>query len=405
VGTTAQPSVSRSPSAMFARRGGGVRVAVIGGGIGGAAAARALLRRGLDVHLFEQASRFAEVGAGVAIGPNAVRLLRRMGCRRAVDRWGSRWVDTGFCQPDGEIVTPIFLPEEGLLDFFGFHRADLLAMLLEGISSQRLHSGHRCVRFSQDEREATVEFENGTSVSADVVVGADGIHSVLQPFVVPPATPVHSGVSASRGTIPAAAVGWPAEKVRFWLGEGQHFLVFPIRDNQLINYVGFVPTKEAMRESWSAPGDPAELAAAFDGWDPVITAILAQVDSMFTWGLYDREPLARWTNGRLTLLGDAAHPMLPHQGQGANQAIEDAAALAALLAHSTGDATAALRAYEHVRQARTSEIQRLSRVSGANYEARRDDHEARDQLLKQQVASRAWIFDYDAEAEALAATE
>ena len=126
------------------------------------------------------------------------------------------------------------------------------------------------------------------------------------------------------------------------MGEGKHFLVYPLRADQLITYVGFVPTTEEMRESWSAPGDPQDLAEAFAGWDRTIIEIIGQIRTTFTWGLYDREPLPRWTNGRLTLLGDAAHPMLPHQGQGANQAIEDAIALAALLEDLGDDVTGAL---------------------------------------------------------------
>jgi salicylate hydroxylase len=380
-----------------------LRVVIVGGGIGGAAAARALLLRGFDVNLFEQAAKLAEVGAGVAIAPNAVRMLRRLGCGGAVDRWGSRWTDTGFCRPDGEVVMPMLEPgEDGRpLEFYGMHRADVLDMLLDGIPPERVHPGHRCVGFTQDDRHATVHFANGRSVTADVVVGADGIHSGLQPFVVPPATPIHSGVSASRGTIPSRSVGWPPGRARLWMGEGKHFLVFPVRNNELVNYVGFVPTKEERRESWSAPGDPRDLAEAFAGWDCSVVKVIEQIEATFTWGLYDREPLPRWTNGCLTLLGDAAHPMLPHQGQGANQAIEDAAALAALLDYYRDDPTTALFTYEQVRQARTADIQGLSRVSGANYDARRDA--ARDQELKEKVASRAWIYDYDAEAEALAA--
>jgi salicylate hydroxylase len=321
-----------------------LQVAVVGGGIGGAAAARALLQRGFDVNLFEQSARLSEVGAGVAVAPNAVRILRRLGCSAAVDRWGSRWTDTAFCRPDGEMVAPMLSHADGddSLEYYGMHRADLLDMLLDGIPAERLHVAHRCVGFAQDDRRAMVQFDNATSVTADVVVAADGIHSALQPLVVPPAEPVHSGSSAYRGTVPSRSVGWPAGQARLWMGEGKHFLVYPLRANQLITYVGFVPTTEEMRESWSAPGDPQDLAEAFAGWDPTITEIIGHIRTTFTWGLYDREPLPLWTNGRLTLLGDAAHPMLPHQGQGANQAIEDAIALAALLEHFGDDVASTL---------------------------------------------------------------
>ncbi len=381
-----------------------LRIAVVGGGIGGAAAARALLQRGFEVDLFEQAAKLAEVGAGVAVAPNGVRMLRRLGCGAAVDRWGSRWTDTAFCRPDGEFVAPMLVHADGeSLEFYGVHRADLLDMLLDGIPSERLHPGHRCVGFMQDAHHAAVHFQNGTSVTADVVIAADGIHSALQPFVVPPAKPIHSGCSAYRGTIPSSSVGWPSGQARLWMGEGKHFLVYPLRGNQLITYVGFVPTTEAMRESWSAPGDPHDLAEAFAGWDPVITKIIAEIATTFTWGLYDREPLPRWTNGRLTLLGDAAHPMLPHEGQGANQAIEDAVALATLLEHFGDDCDAALSTYQRVRQVRTARMQQQSRRAGANYDASTEEHDSRNQALQERVASRSWLFEYDAEAEALAA--
>ena len=238
------------------------------------------------------------------------------------------------------------------------HRADLLGMLVDRLPRDVVTIGHRCVGFEQDDERATVVFANGERATADVVVGADGIHSVLQPYVVEPSAPIPSGAMAYRGVIPAASVDWPAGAVRNWLGAGKRFMVYPVRANQLINYVGFVPMDEQMQESWSAPGDPAALAAEFSGWDPTVEAVLAQVQTCFRWGLYDREPLPRWSRGRLTLLGDAAHPMLPHAGQGANQAIEDGVALAAILAQADrATCPEALRIYESVRRERTAGVQ------------------------------------------------
>jgi salicylate hydroxylase len=188
------------------------------------------------------------------------------------------------------------------------------------------------------------------------------------------------------------------------LGAGKHFLVYPVRAGQLINYVGFIPTDRQMKESWSAPGDPAVLAQEFAGWDPLVAAIIAQVGTTFRWGLYDREPLPTWTRGRLTLLGDAAHPMLPHVGQGANQAIEDGVALATVLSHADrAAAPRALRVYEAVRRERTARVQRSARVNGARYDADDSDLGSRDRQLAAQSRERAWIWNYDAEAEAAAA--
>jgi salicylate hydroxylase len=381
-----------------------LRVAIVGGGIGGAAAAFALLRRGIDVHLYEQAPALAEVGAGVAVQPNGIRMLRRLGLGEGVARFGARWVDPQYRRPDGTFAASMWPPELASgIEFYGFHRADLLSQFVDRLPAGIVHTGYRCVGFDESGDEAVVTFVNGARATADVVVGADGIHSTLQQFVVAPSPPIFSGSVASRGLIAAASVSWPAGAMRNWLGAGQHFLVFPVRGGELINYVGFVTTDERTKESWSAPGDPADLASAFAGWDPLVGAIIAQIGTTFRWGLYDREPLARWTEGRLTLLGDAAHPMLPHAGQGANQAIEDAVALAAVLARADrASAPRALKIYEKLRREHTAGVQVKSRSNGARYEAA-GDLAGRDKALAAQYRERAWIWSYDAEAEASAA--
>jgi salicylate hydroxylase len=381
---------------------GSLRVAVVGGGIGGIAAALALHQRGLDVHLYEQAPELKEVGAGVAIQPNGVRMLERLGLGDELRRFGARWVDPQFRRQDGTFAASMWPPEiANKIEFYGMHRADLLAMFVDRLPADRIHTGHRCVGFEQSADDATVTFANGARVAADAVIGADGIHSVLQQHVVEPSPPLFSGSVAHRGLITAASVGWPAGQMRNWLGAGKHFLVFPVRANELVNYVGFVTTQEQTRESWSAPGDPAELARAFAGWDPMVESILAQATSTFRWGLYDREPLATWTKGRLTLLGDAAHPMLPHAGQGANQAIEDAVAVATLLARASRDSMPrALQLYEQVRREQAARVQRSSRFNGSLYEAAKGDLDARDKQLATQRQSRAYIWTFDAEAEA-----
>src|SRR6185295_18162676 len=312
-----------------------LRVAVVGGGIGGAAAADALTQRGVAVRLFEQAPALAEVGAGVALQPNGIRMLRQLGLGEALMRLGARWLDPQFRRSDGRFIACMWPPELGNeIEFYGMHRADLLNLFVQRLPADVVATDHKCVGFEQDEHEAIITFANGRREVADAVIAADGIHSKLQEFVVAPSAPLASGSVAYRGLISEASVSWPRGAMRNWLGAGKHFLVYPVRSDALINYVGFVPTDEQMRESWSAAGDPAALAQAFAGWDPMVEAITAQASMTFRWGLYDREPLPAWTRGRLTLLGDAAHPMLPHVGQGANQAIEDAVALATVLARA-----------------------------------------------------------------------
>jgi 2-polyprenyl-6-methoxyphenol hydroxylase-like FAD-dependent oxidoreductase len=381
-----------------------LRVAIIGGGIGGVAAANALLQHGIDVGIYEQASALSEVGAGVTIQPNSIRLLRRLGFGAEIIRYGARFTDPQLVRWDGTVIAPAWRAD-GVngIEFYGMHRADLLGMLVDRLPADVIKTGHRCIGFQQDAYRATVTFANGERITAEVVVGADGIHSALQQYVVEPSAPISSGAMAYRGVIPAASVNWPAGVTRNWLGPAKRFMVYPVRAGELLNYVGFVPTDEQMKESWSAAGDPASLAAEFAGWDPIVKAVIGQVRACFRWGIYDREPLPTWSRGRLTLLGDAAHPMLPHAGQGANQAIEDGVALATILTRADrATVPQSLRVYESVRRKRTAGVQQLSRTYGAHFEAS-NDLDTRDQQLRVQSADRAWIWNYDAEAEAAAA--
>jgi salicylate hydroxylase len=384
-----------------------LRVAVVGGGIGGAAAAAVLIQRGMDVCLYEQAPALTEVGAGVAIQPNGVRVLQRLGLGDELLHFGAKWIDPQFRRSDGNYAAAMWPPTlASKIEFYGMHRADLLAMFVNRLPPEIIHTGHRCVGFEQDDDKATVIFANGVRATVDVVIGADGIHSMLQQHVTVPSAPLYSGSVAYRGVIPAGSVSWPKGAMRNWLGAGKHFLVFPVRANELINYVGFVTSDEPLEESWSAIGDPGTLSREFTGWDPRVEAIIAQVKTTFRWGLFDREPLQNWTRGRLTLLGDAAHPMLPHAGQGANQAIEDAIALATILRHADRvTAPRALLIYEQLRRERTAGVQRMSRFNGALYEAARGDLIARDGQLAAVPQTRGWIWNYDAEAEAWAAAQ
>jgi salicylate hydroxylase len=290
------------------------------------------------------------------------------------------------------------------IEFYGIHRADLLAMLLDRLPDGIVRTAHRCIDFEQKQEGAVLAFANGARAAADVMVAADGIHSFLQRFVVAPSAPQFSGSVAYRGVVSAASVSWPSGAMRNWLGAGKHFLAYPVRAGELIDYVGVVQTNAQTRASWSCPGVPAVLAREFAGWDRMVETIIARVSATFRWGLYDGEPLPRWTRGRLTLLGDAARSMLPHVGQGASQAIEDAVALAAVLSRAERASTPrALQIYESLRRERCARVQRSSRVNGARYDASGSDLARRDRALATQPQERAWIWNYDAEAAALAA--
>ena len=338
---------------------------VIGGGIGGLFAANALIARGFQVSVYEQASNLGEVGAGVFLTPNSVRQLQRVSLGQAVEKFGAR-VGSGsqYLRHNGLPIAPVQVTDlAGWNATFGMHRADLVEILATALPTDVVHTGYRCTGCEQSGDVVRVSFANGAVAEGDVVVAADGIHSELRHEVTPPSLPVFSGSVAYRGVIPHDRIpSWPTKSWLMWLGKGKHFLTFPVRAGQLINYVGFVPAGEEMKESWSAPGDPDVLRREFAGWDPRIESLLGQVSATFRWALYDREPLPTWSRGRLTLLGDAAHPMLPHLGQGANQSIEDGMALATILARANQKTVAtALLAYEGLRRERVGSIQRGAR--------------------------------------------
>jgi salicylate hydroxylase len=285
------------------------------------------------------------------------------------------------------------------------HRADLIELLAAGLPAGIVHTDHRAVGFEQDANRGRVEFANGHAAEAEVVVAADGIHSELRSHVCPPSKPVFHGTISYRGLVARERLpDWPMDRWQMWAGPARHFLVFPVRHGTMVNYVGFVPTDEEMKESWSAPGDPALLRREFEGWDPRIGQVLEQVDKTFRWALYDREPLATWSSGRLTLLGDAAHPMLPHLGQGANQAIEDGMALATILAQADASAVpAALLAYEGLRRERVADIQRGARQNGLRLDSAAADLGERDAQLAAHAEFRKRLYSYDVVAHARAA--
>src|SRR5262249_38075067 len=384
-----------------------LEVVVVGGGIGGLFAANALIAHGIPVSVYGQAPALGEGGAGVFLAPNSVPQLQRLAPRLAVEKWGARWgAESRYFRHDGAPIAPVQVTDSaGWNATFGMHRADLVDFLANALPSGVVHTGHRCTSFEQDANRARASFANGAAAEADLVVGADGIHSEIRPYVYPPSDPVFSGSVAYRGVVPHRLVPrWPTNAWQMWLGKGKHFLTFPVRAGKLINYVGFVPADQEMKESWSSPGDPDVLRQEFAGWDPRIESVLQQVQITFRWALYDREPLPSWTRGRLTLLGDAAHPMLPHLGQGANQSIEDGMALATILARADRKtAPAALLAYERLRRERVAQVQRGARENGLRYDSAYADLGARDAEIAAHAAFRKRLYDHDVVVEAGAA--
>lgn len=382
-----------------------LRIVIVGGGIGGLFAAKALMAHGMDVSIHEQAPALGEIGAGVYLTPNSVRHLQRLGLEPAVERLGSRvGPRSRYFRQDGTPIAQVQVADTaGWNAAFGMHRADLIELLAGALPPGVVHTGQRAIGFAQDGGVARVFFADGAEAEGDAVIAADGIHSELRRFVAPPSQPVFSGSVAYRGLIPHERVpDWPTDAWLMWLGKGRHFLTFPVRAGQLINYVGFVPADQAMRESWSAQGDPAVLRQEFAGWDPRVERLLGEVRETLKWGLYDRDPLPVWTAGRLTLLGDAAHPMLPHLGQGANQAIEDGMALAIILA-AASDVPAALASYERLRRERVAAVQLGARQNGLRYDTINTDLGRRDAEIAAHAEFRKHLYGYDVVPEAEAA--
>ena len=370
-------------------------------------AANALIAHGHEVFVYEQAPALGEIGAGVFLTPNSVRHLQRLGLQHQIEKWGARvGADSRYFRHDGTPIAPVQVTDSsGWNATFGMHRADLVEMLASALPADVIHTGHRCTGFEQDGNLARVSFANGASAEADIVIAADGIHSELRPHVFASSQPVFSGSVAYRGLVPHDRVpDWPTDRWQMWLGKGRHFLAFPVRAGKLINYVGFVPTDEQMKESWSAPGDPDVLRQAFAGWDPRIERLLKEVQLTFRWALYDREPLPVWIRQRLCLLGDAAHPMLPHLGQGANQSIEDGMALATILARADRTtAPQALLAYEQLRRERVAQVQRGARENGLRYDSAYSDLGVRDAEITAHAAFRKRLYDHDVVPDAQAA--
>ena len=390
-----------------------VRVAVVGAGIGGLTAAIALARAGVDVSVFEAAPELGEVGAGIQVSPNATRLLHRFGLAAALARVGvrpeatelRRWQDGRVLwrQPLGDTCDARFGAP-----YYHLYRPDLLAVLAEAAPRGIVHLGRRCARISPREGDVELGFEDGSRVVADVVVGADGIHSTVRAALLGAESPRFSGSIAYRGLVPADALAHLRlpRHGNAWLGPDRHFVHYFVAGGRLLNFVAIVPAGDWRVESWSAPGQVADALAEFVGWHPQVATIIGAAARTHRWALYDRAPLPRWTVGRVTLLGDAAHAMLPFLAQGACQAIEDAAVLARCLAGVGPDAApVALSRYEALRKPRATRIQDGSRQNATTYhlpdgdaQSRRDAEYAA-QAQAGPYAARGWLFEHDAEAE------
>lgn len=384
------------------------RIAIIGGGMGGLTAAIALKKiAGVQVTVFEQASRLGEVGAGVTVAPNAARVLDRLGVLERIRSIGAIPDGHGvYKSAMGRVVTDAAWEDSAKqYQNIGMYRPDLIGALAQEVDPEAVRLDHRLTSIETVDSGVRVTFENGADDVFDAVIGADGIHSVVRKAVDQHPEPVYSGYIVYRGVVDASRLpeDWPMIS-QVWMGNSRHFMCYPLQQRKLINFVAGIPSDRPLDGPWSGPAEVGELAAEFagDGWDPRLQHFIGLIDKTFWWGLFDHEPLTNWSRGPITLLGDAAHTMLPHQGQGVNQAIEDSMALATFLAAAdeASDIPEAFRRYTAVRMQRTAILQNGSRRAGAMFDAQYEfaDLDKRDADIRVgRDFRRGAVFDYDAQ--------
>ncbi|MFF8425160.1 FAD-dependent monooxygenase [Streptomyces sp. NPDC016566] len=372
-------------------------IAVTGAGIGGLAAAAALHQRGIDVHVYERGDTLREQGVGMHLGPNGTRLLHRLGLAGELERAAVRPEALQVrAFHDGSVVAR---QEMGAAwerafgaPYLTVHRGDLHRMLASLLPASRVHTGRELVAYEEGRKGVTLRFADGTATRASALVGADGVHSVVRRSLAGDEQPLYSGNSALRGLVDAADVpGLDPTQMYMFAGPTARVLVYPVSGGRQFTYVVVAPAPEGHAESWTSAAERADLDAALAGWAPQVRGLVGAARDVRRWALYDREPLRRWSTARTTLLGDAAHPMLPHHGQGANQAVEDGVALAVCLAGAEpgGDGiAAALARYEAVRRPHTTRVQLGSRDGGGRGPGKG---------VRDQAADVSWILAHDVE--------
>jgi salicylate hydroxylase len=393
------------------------RVAVIGGGIGGLAAALALERRGVEVEIYEQSSGLGEIGAGLNLSPNALKVFRALGLEAETHA-------IGF-ESDYQIIrswhsgrTISRTVRKGFTERFGaphltVHRADLLAVLSQALRRARVHLSARCTEVEPLARGARARFADGSEIEADAIVGADGLHSAVRRSLFGADAPRFTGCICYRGLVPRAEV--PRDIITpdgtMWMGPHGHVVHYWVRRGELLNIVAHYDSDAWTEESWTRECDRAELMETYARWHPSLLRLYECGEHWYKWALYDRDPLPRWSRGNVTLLGDAAHAMLPYLGQGACMAIEDGFILAAAVANRSDDMAAALQEYEALRLPRTRRA-----VLGSRARAK-ENHLAspwarlkrdakfmlRDRFGSDKTAFQAaWLYAYDVADEPLA---
>ncbi|GAA3676714.1 FAD-dependent monooxygenase [Arthrobacter ginkgonis] len=383
-------------------------VAVVGGGLGGLATTICLAKAGFDVHVFERAAQLGEIGAGINISPQATKVLYAIGLREQVEAIGNRvtghrqrsmstgefLAETPFTDPDGE--------DRYGAPYYAFHRADLIEMLAGAIAPERIHLGRTCTDLTETPEGVTVGFADGSRFEADAVIGADGIHSQVRRHLYGEDEAEYTGQMVWRALVDASDL--PEDVLGphgfyGWIGKGSHLMTYFLRGTKVINITTQADVDTWTEEGWSIPGDPEQMRASFPGATGDLARLLDRVTDCSKWGLFGRRPSRDWGRGRIQLIGDAAHPMLPNAGQGAAQAFEDAYVLARWMDEHAGDLPAAFEGFREVRIPRAHAVQRQSLansklVHAGDWEQRRDTFRAREQSGDTPLGL-GWIYDYD----------
>ena len=344
---------------------------IVGGGIGGLTAALAFHAFGWTVDLLERASELGEIGAGIQISPNGMKVFRALGLEDQISE--NAFLPEALEMRFGRSGKQIFQIEarRAIVERWGapylhLHRADLVATLsalLRQRQPNAVQLGATCTGYENTENGVIAQLENGETVSGDVLVGADGIHSNIRAQMLGQDAPDFTGNIAWRAVVPMDRLGdlAPPPTACVWVGAKRHAVTYRLRGGTLANFVGIVEDDSWTSESWTEQGTKDAVLADFAGWHPVITNMIESADAHYRWALFDRKPLSSWADGRAVLLGDACHPTLPFQAQGAVMAIEDAFLLAKLCAEKPDDLPTALNTYFDTRQPRTSQVQTASR--------------------------------------------
>ena len=394
-----------------------MKVLIAGAGIGGSALALSLQKLGIDHLLLEQASAFGEVGAGIQLSPNGVRVLETLGLKPALE---------GFCtEPDfhkysvwdtGEtILRTALMPR--VRDVYGYayyhaHRPDLIEALTSALDPRHLRLTTKIVAVGQDADIAWAQAEDGTRFEGDLLIGADGIHSLVREQVFKPDPPRPSGYVTWRGVVDSEAIADLQIPVSAYVDMGPRlsFVYYYVSGGRRLNWLALGRTGDRKRESWSQTASKEEVIAAFEGWYDRPKRLIEATEQPFVTALYDRNPLDGWVSGRIALMGDAAHAMLPYHAQGAVQSIEDAWVLARTLELSANDLPAALERFESLRYARANLMVQQSRSAERWYHLDNpEDVAARNQRFRRNnerfggdfSPQQHWLYSYDADKAAL----